>query len=519
MKDCKDAFAKIAIITNVCLDTYIAGIMESLFKEHQVKIYLDTFRYENFRDEKISFTQYDTICVLLNFATQFQDHYIDIISGNVLPSDISKYTVELCENLLAYIKSKTNLPIIWFGFEDYILNDLYPSGSIGYCDFLVDKINYEISKMVGQPDVFIDFKRIIARIGINDSFDTKNYYRWNAIYSKPLLYEIFKEIFLQYMIYMNKTKKCVVLDCDNVLWGGIISEVGIENIELSNSGPGKKYQDFQRYILSLYYHGVIIALCSKNDIDDVIKVFKEHTGMKILLENLACVKVNWKDKVNNIIEISNELDIGLDSIVFIDDSEFEIQALRNLLPQVSAIRFDEQIYKKLFEFHFKYPINSSDVMIRHVTYRSNIQRKQLQHQCVNISDYISALDMKISITKSVNSEIQRIAELSQRANKCTNGMRYTANELESLIENEKMDLYSVYVKDRFSDLGLVGCIGILKMKLIFFVLSCRALGRNVEEQMINFIKDKKITDFLFTSTQKNNELFDKLTLQLKEPCT
>ena len=110
------------------------------------------------------------------------------------------------------------------------------------------------------------------------AYDTKGKYRWNAPYSSNLIARISQEIHKQYLVGNEITAKCIVLDCDNVLWGGILSEVGIENIVLGANGLGREYQDFQKFMLSLFYHGVILTVCSKNDRADVMKVFREHNG-------------------------------------------------------------------------------------------------------------------------------------------------------------------------------------------------------------------------------------------------
>ena len=141
-----------------------------------------------------------------------------------------------------------------------------------------------------------------------------------------------KEIQKQYFIEQGITKKCLVLDCDNVLWGGILSEDGIENIKLGGSGFGRTYQDFQRFVLSLYYHGVILAVCSKNDLPDVMNMFHEHSEMILKEEHIACFQVNWENKPDNIRRIAETLNIGLDSMVFLDDSPVEIEAVKSILP-------------------------------------------------------------------------------------------------------------------------------------------------------------------------------------------
>lgn len=153
--------------------------------------------------------------------------------------------------------------------------------------------------MIGD-DVFVALKRLIEKNGISNLYNTKSKYRWNAPYSKELIEFMEYEVYKQYQIYLLQSKKCVVLDCDNVLWEGVLSEEGIEGIRLDASGLCREYQDFQRFLLSLYYRGVILTICSKNDEADVLRVFREHTGMLLREEHIACFQVNWSDKPTNI---------------------------------------------------------------------------------------------------------------------------------------------------------------------------------------------------------------------------
>ncbi len=388
------------------------------------------------------------------------------------------------------IKAHYNAPIIWFGFEDYYDNCDIVSGNLPVLDGLVDKVNQTVRKMMND-DVFVDLKRLIAKIGISNSFSKKGKYRWNAPYSKELIELMADEVYKQNLIHLGKTKKCVVLDCDNVLWGGILSEDGIEGIRLGASGLGREYQDFQRFLLNLYYHGVILTVCSKNDESDVFRVFREHSGMILREEHIACFKVNWNDKPTNIQKIADELNVSTDSTFFVDDSIFELEAVKSVLPEVVAIQYDrESMYGKFSCFNLKSQVNLTDVKKRNATYRTNQSRAKLRQNCKSYEDYIKSLEIEVDIHNILPTEYSRIAELTQRTNKCTNGKRYTVNEIKDRVTISENSFYSVCVSDRFSDLGIVGAIEIENDTIILFSLSCRALGRKVEfvDQSFAFYK-------------------------------
>jgi FkbH-like protein len=298
-----------------------------------------------------------------------------------------------------------------------------------------------------------------------------------------------------------------VLDGDNVLWGGILSEDSMENIKLGGSGFGRAYQDFQRVVLSLYYNGVILAICSKNDLSDVMTVFRNHNEMIIKEEHIACFQVNWDDKINNIKLIAETLNIGFDSIVFVDDSTIEVEAVRSIFPEVTSIRFDcNSIYKDLSCFKLHSNVNFTDIENRNTTYRTNKLRESLKDQYKSYDDYITALDIRLDIHEAMPIEYNRISELTQRTNKCTNGKRYSVTEIKEKVKSKDFKLYSVLVSDKFSNLGLVGAVGVDGKTLDLFSLSCRSLGRKIEDKMISFIRQHHIItqiDFKLTDKNKN----------------
>lgn len=235
-----------------------------------------------------------------------------------------------------------------------------------------------------KEDIFIDFKWLIANVGIDKAYDIKSKYRWNSPYSKELVSVIANEIYKQYLIITGNTKKCLVLDCDNVLWGGVLSEDGIAGIRIRESGLGRTFQDFQRYLLDLYYHGVILAVSSKNDSVDVLCVFREHTGMILKEEHIACFRCNWDNKPDNIRAISEILNIGIDSIVFVDDSTYEIESVKALLPKVTTGLYNrDTIYDELSCFNLKRDVDPQVVRERTNTYKTNTWRSELHRHILS----------------------------------------------------------------------------------------------------------------------------------------
>lgn len=499
----------IMLISNITVEPYFGEQLHSIFSKNEILI---EFSRQNYEDYDINhLDKIDTIILWLDFNTLFPNLYNDFLLNKKNINESVDEIIKKFQQLIHTLEEATSARILMFGFEDY--SNRFDSlwGKVYSKYNIVDRINCALYE--GFPDrvTLIDLKHIIATVGIQNSFDNKMKYRWGNPYSKLLISEAVQEIYKQYLVAHGMTRKCIVLDCDNVLWGGILSEDGRENLQLGELGVGLHFQDFQRYLLRLYASGVILAVCSNNDLEDVLKMFREHSAMVLKEEHISCFQVNWENKCNKLKKISEILNIGLDSMVFIDDSPFEIETVNMMLPDLLTILFEKDtIYSKLNCFHISPNVDYQTIVIRNDTYKNNINRQQLRERYQSYEEYLENLQITVMINKADSLSINRISELSQRTNKCTNGKRYTTNELKHLLSNG-LKLLSVYVSDKFGDLGLVGAIGIHEHTLKLFCLSCRALGRNVEKRMLMYIKNNyTINQIEYNPTSKNHELINTL---------
>lgn len=495
---------KLSLISNICLEPYWRTCVEQYLSDSYNSIKLHFISYENYQDDIEEIAYSDIILVCLNLEKLYPDILNDSSTGKITYKDVEKDCLRICSELYYCIKKHSNATVFWFGFEDYYCAErLNFNSSLAFAG-LADQINLFLFDLI-KEDLFIDLKRLIASIGIKNAYDIKGKYRWNAPYSKALIEAMVKEIHKQYLIAEGITKKCLVLDCDNVLWGGVLSEDGIENLKLAGSGFGRLYQDFQRFVLSLYYHGVILTICSKNDLSDVLNMFRKHSEMILKEEHIACFQVNWEDKPSNIRKIAEKLNIGLDSMVFVDDSPVEIEAVKALLPEVTTVLFHRDMdYSQFSCFNLKSDVKLDDIEKRNETYCTNAKREDLKEQSGSYEEYVKALEVKTEIHRIVPMEYSRVSELTQRTNKCTNGRRFTVQEIKECVETGKTDFYSVHVSDRFSNLGLVGAFAISGNALVLFCLSCRALGRSIENSMLEYISSNNSIDIIdYYKTGKN----------------
>lgn len=500
---------KIALISNITLEPFLQSSLKKRILQQGLDMELTTIDYAEYDTCKNKADDADYTIVALSFEFLFPNVANDILSGNICRTEILDRSIEICRKLYNSLKEKCRGTILWLGFEDYYCQYGRVRGSIPVDFMLVDETNLVVYKMMKPGDVYLDLKRMIADAGIDSVYDWRGKYRWNAPYTRIFVDKICEEITRQCIIKggMGNMKKCLVLDCDNVLWGGILAEDGISGILLGEEGDGRRYKDFQRFLLYLYYHGIILSVCSKNNLADVLQVFKEHESMVIKEEHIACIEAGWGSKADSVRKIGDRLGIGEDSMVFIDDSINEIQEVCSRISGIEGIQFGDGNLYKAFSCFYLEDADPEMAEKRTLAYQMDRSRSRLAENLESRESYIAELRMKVDIHRVHETELRRISELSRRVNRCTNGTRFSLEELKRQVNNSDYELYSIIVSDRYSNLGLVGSIGIKNGVLDLFALSCRAFGRGLEEKMIDQIKECRVHQFKFISTGKNQQLY------------
>jgi len=338
--------------------------------------------------------------------------------------------------------------------------------------------------------VLIDWARIIRIIGEGDSLDYRFWYMSKSPFKKKFLDAYASEITTATRALTGRSKKCLVLDCDNTLWGGIVGEDGLGGISLDPySYPGNVYFDFQQTVIDIYDRGIIIALCSKNNERDVWEVLDGHQYCLIKRDHISAWRINWEDKVSNIRSIANELNIGLDSFVFVDDSATECGLVKALLPEVTVLQVPTKIYTYSELLYrdglFDSLVTSKEDKSRTKMYREESKRKIESSKFENIEDYLSSLSLEITVHHAYLDEVPRISQLTQKTNQFNlTTKRYSEQQIIDFINNPNWKVLSLSVKDRFGDFGLTGVLIASicdnKVDIDTYLLSCRVLGRNIE---------------------------------------
>ncbi len=291
-------------------------------------------------------------------------------------------------------------------------------------------------------------------------------------------------------------RKCLVLDCDNTLWGGIIGEDGIDGIALGSDWPGREYVNFQKAILELYQHGVILAINSKNNEQDVMQVLREHPFMILKEEHFAAIIVNWNPKPQNMAKLAELINIGMDSLVFVDDNPAERQLMRQMQPQVEVLELPDNpalFEKTLREMSFfaKTSLTEEDKK-RGEIYAAQRKRTELQRSSVSFDDYLKSLEMVCSIRQAEEKDVKRAAQLTQRTNQFNlTTRRYREADITAMMNNPGWRVYVLGLKDKFGDNGTVGLALVETQpkcwRIDTFLMSCRVIGRQVEDAFVDRI--------------------------------
>ena len=340
---------------------------------------------------------------------------------------------------------------------------------------------------------------IVDLDSISSDFGKSRVLNWNTWYRGSIPFSedftpILADEYLRYIRALKgKTKKCIVLDLDNTLWGGIIGEDGLEGIKLSNTSPGIEYVDFQRGLLSLYNRGVILAICSKNNYDDAIKVFQEHPYQVLKEDHFAAMRINWQNKAANIADLAKEINIGLDSMVFFDDNPVERAQVSQAHPEVLIVELPKnpRLYRQTLENLKVFDVLSLTMedLVRGEMYAGKRKRAELEQSAESIEDFLRTLDLRVKIQLVNDFDTPRVVQLIGKTNQFNlTTRRYTDAEVRQFREDEDSIVYSMAVTDKFGDEGVVG-VAIVKIKdddwwIDSFLMSCRVIGRSAETALL-----------------------------------
>jgi len=367
-----------------------------------------------------------------------------------------------------------------------------PGGQVNTIRALNVRLAAELSTIDGA--YVIDADELFARDGRSATIDARGLRMSGAPYSRVALEALAAAITRHLGALGGAAVKCIVLDCDDTLWGGVVGEVGRDGIALAATGGGRRFQDFQRELLDLKARGVLLAISSKNEPEDVSAVLRDHPDCLIREPDLAAIRVSWEGKDEAIVSIAEELNLGLEHLLLIDDNPVEREWVSQQLPEVRVIdappqgpdgtRLDDL---GLFD---SLSLTSEDRR-RTEMYRAERERKQVRRTAATREEYLRSLEMVATVGVAGDPDVPRVSQLTQRTNQFNlTTVRRDQEQIRALLADDGAAVIWLSLEDRFGASGVVGC-GIVVLgpegiaRIDTLLLSCRVIGRGLEAILVN----------------------------------
>jgi len=500
-----------------------ASVYESPYNQYSQEILNKNSSFYKFKP--------DIVFLIIDSRTIFDELYHFPFSKSIQQKKIfiDEKILEL-KNLINYFVSNSDATMV--------LSNLNVPSSSSY-GISESKLEYNLSEMIQEFNTklisnykksekieILNFNSFISKFGEENIFDPRQYFFGDIRISMIFLPCFGQELMKFIVSFLGLTKKCLVLDLDNTLWGGIVGEDGFNGIKLGPEPPGNAFLEFQKTLLSLNQQGIILAINSKNNFEDGIQIIREHPYMILKENNFSSIRINWHDKVSNIKEIAKDLNIGLDSFVFLDDDKVNREFVKSVLPEVYVPELpdDPSLYSKfllnMIEFsHLK--ITEEDKQ-RAKMYTQQKMRSELQNSTPDLKAFLKKLNLKIIIKKVDAFSLPRVSQLILKTNQFNlTTKRYKESEISTMMTDPNFFVGYVNVEDKFGDNGITGVFIIKKeSKLIWnidtLLLSCRVMGRDIEKGIFIYIVNKakkenvKQIKSQFIPTQKNKPIEDFL---------
>ena len=465
----------------------------------------------------------DITFLILDIRSLLGDYfYFPYSISSAERKSLVKEKINELENLILQFKnnSSSTLVITNFNIPSYSPNGIIETKSEFGFHEMIHEINESLRNIVkNQNSIYVyDFNQFVSKYGEKNIFDYRQFHLGSIQIAFNYIPYFAYELMSYVKTMLGVSRKCIVLDLDNTLWGGIVGEDGFDGIELDQTSNGKAFVEFQKQLLSLWQQGIILAINSKNNFDDAMKVIREHPDMILREKHFASIQINWDDKAQNIKQIAEEINIGLNSIVFFDDDKFNQERIKQEFPEVLTVDMpnDPSQYSSILTNlnDFNVLQKTEEDTKRGEMYAQQRQRKQFENTVSNLEQFLKQLDIKVKIKKSNEFLIPRISQLTLKTNQFNlTTRRYQEEEIRKFSKDENFAVGCAQVLDKFGDNGITGAYIVKKNGtswiLDTFLLSCRIIGRGVENAMLSHIlKDAKnngIEEFKaeFIPTPKN----------------
>ena len=447
----------------------------------------------------------DISFLLIDTRTLLKDlfHHPHSISAEERRNLVDEKTKEISDLAKKFSQTtKSKLVIANFSIPTFSSYGIFENKTDFGFHRMLHEINNALSDTLSNSDsVYVyDFAKFVTKFGERHIFDYKQFFFGDMKISLDYIPYLASELMSYVIGFLGMSKKCIVLDLDNTLWGGIVGEDGFNGIKLGPEPPGNAFLEFQKTLLSFHQRGIILAINSKNNYDDAIKVIREHPYMQLREEHFASLKINWNDKVSNMKDIAEEINIGLDSMVFFDDDPVNREFMKLSLPQIHTIDLQQDpsefvnILQNLNEFSVL-NITHEDQQ-RGKMYAEQRKRTELERSSTDLEGFLKQLNLKVSIKNASEFTIPRISQLTLKTNQFNlTTKRYQESDIKKLSQDANYLVGCAQVEDKFGDNGITGTFIVHKENqkewlLDTFLLSCRVMGREVEKGILSYIINK-----------------------------
>lgn len=368
---------------------------------------------------------------------------------------------------------------------------------------LLRELNLALAAAARAADIgFVDTDAIAAQFGKAAWFDDRNWHWAKIALSSRALPTLARHTAAVLAARLGLSRRCLVLDLDNTLWGGVIGDDGLGGIRLGHGPDGEAFQDFQRAIKSLALRGVVLAVCSKNDPQIAREPFLQHPDMILKLEDFAAFEASWAPKSSGIAQIARVLDLGLSSLTFVDDNAYEREQVRAALPGIDVVDLPEDpagYAAALAAYpYFELPSFTAEDRNRGLQYRARTAARQLQEQATSLEEYQARLSMVATVGPVDEINLDRVVQLINKTNQFNlTTRRRNREEVIHLLARADVEMFQVRLRDCFADHGMIAvAIGIqdqASMEIDTLLMSCRVIGRELERVIVNEIANRAKT--------------------------
>ncbi len=520
---------KLGIVSNATVDLFIPSMVVSALRKG-ILLEVITADFGQIAQEaldpnsKLNQSELDAVLLALDYrAYSFSANALTMTNSEHDYGDALNFLKQIRNaffdnsGVVCITQTLANPPMSLTGSYDIQKKGMIRKEIMDFNSALVAEIN-------SSADVLLDVNSIASLVGESNWFDERQWYMSRVPIANQYIPLYSDYVSRQVAALRGKNKKCLVVDLDNTIWGGVIGDDGIEGIKIGQGNPvGESHLAVQQFLSELKNFGVILAVCSKNDEETAYQPFYEHPDMLLKKSDFAIFVANWEDKASNIRAIASTLNIGLDSLVFVDDNPAEREIVRTFLPEVSVpeLPTDVSQFARILSAagYFEIINFTSDDAMRSMQYTQNVERVKAMKSAGGIDEYLESLEMKITFSSFDEVSRKRVVQLINKTNQFNlTTRRYTEAEINIFEKSNKVVTLQLRLTDRFGDNGMISVVICKEVdncwEIDTWLMSCRVIKRRVEESVCNKLmemaRDSGIMTIrgVYKQTEKNSLVKD-----------